>query len=95
MYIERKTGFDGDGPARIGRVRFSKTGHTIYYRDLVLRVAKGAWAYSHVEETSGDQYWVTGVKRDPADSDWTGSGPIEIDEDVADEYATIRARRAK
>ena len=32
MYIELKTGYEDDGPARIGRVRFSKSGKTIYYR---------------------------------------------------------------
>jgi hypothetical protein len=32
MYVELKTGFNHDGPAWIGRVRFSKTGRTLYYR---------------------------------------------------------------
>ena len=36
MYIERKAG-ELNGPARIGRVTFNRTGRTIHYRDLVFR----------------------------------------------------------
>ena len=32
MYIELKSGHHDDGPARIGRVSFSKTGRTIYFK---------------------------------------------------------------
>lgn len=40
MYIESKA--DGlEGPARIGRVSFSKTGATIYYRGKEFRSLKG------------------------------------------------------
>jgi hypothetical protein len=40
MYIERKA--DGlIGPARIGRVTFSQTGKTIYYRGQEFRSLKG------------------------------------------------------
>jgi hypothetical protein len=36
MFVENKTDGDGlTGPSRIGRVRFSKTGKTIYYRGAV------------------------------------------------------------
>jgi hypothetical protein len=31
MYIELKTGYQDNGPAWIGRVKFSKTGQTIYF----------------------------------------------------------------
>ncbi len=40
MYIELNTGYGDTGPARIGRVTFSKTGRTIYYRNLKLRRIK-------------------------------------------------------
>lgn len=41
MYIESKA--DGlAGPPRIGRVTFSKTGQTLYYRGDAFRSLKGA-----------------------------------------------------
>jgi hypothetical protein len=40
MYIERKAG-NLTGPARIGRVRFSQTGRTLYYSDQKFQSLKG------------------------------------------------------
>lgn len=39
MYVELKTGYHDNGPARIGRARFSRTGRTIYYQgnDQIVR----------------------------------------------------------
>jgi hypothetical protein len=42
MYIEQKTG-TGAGEARIGRVTFSRTGRTLYYRDKAFRAAGGIY----------------------------------------------------
>lgn len=56
MYIEQKAG-DLTGPARIGRVTYSKTGATLYYRGHEFRSLKGAGfkaSYYHVE--TGDEY---------------------------------------
>jgi hypothetical protein len=41
MYIEDKSG-QLVGPARIGRVTFSKTGKSIYYKGKAFRSLKGA-----------------------------------------------------
>ncbi len=42
MYIELKQADHNDnGPARIGRVTFSKTGRTIYYRSVRV-ISRGA-----------------------------------------------------
>jgi hypothetical protein len=46
MYIEQKTG-DNAGEARIGRVRFSHTGRTLYYRDKVFVPAGGRGIYGN------------------------------------------------
>lgn len=40
MYIEQKTGANA-GEARIGRVTFSGTGRTLYYRDKAFQPARG------------------------------------------------------
>lgn len=41
MYIECKAG-SLTGPSRIGRVTFSKTGHTLYYGGQTFQSLKGA-----------------------------------------------------
>jgi|ETNmetMinimDraft_15_1059895.scaffolds.fasta_scaffold92205_1 hypothetical protein len=91
MYIELKSG-DGHndrGTAYIGRVTFSKSGKSIYYRDLKLQSLKGAGiCANYFEVESGDEYWVSGCKKNGQDRHWAGGGPVEIDDDVRDEYWT-------
>ena len=83
MYVELKNGGDS-GPAWIGRVRFSKTGRSLSYRGRTLARACGV-AGNHVDQATGEEYWVSGVKKDGTDRHWAGSGPVEIDPEVLDE----------
>jgi hypothetical protein len=88
MYIEHKGG-DLIGPARIGRVTFSRTGCTLYYRDQVFQSLKGnGFKSNYFEVASGDTYWISGPKRDGSDRLYGERIAIEIDEDVRDEYWT-------
>lgn len=92
MYIECKT--DGiTGPARIGRVSFSKTGKTLYYagKTFVRLNPRGFKANYHDIET-GDLYWISGCKQDGNDGLYGGSS-AEIDADVREEYWTTIRRR--
>ena len=85
MYIECKA--DGlNGTARIGRVRFSKTGQTLYYGCHTFQSLKGAGFKSNYYclET-GEDYWISGPKRRGGDRLY-GSLPVEIDDDVRSEY---------
>ena len=85
-YVERKTP-NHDGPAWIGRASLSKTGRTVYYRGMTLRrVQSDGVSGNHMDVATGDEYWVSGVKRTRLDRHWGGSGPVEIDEDVRDAY---------
>jgi hypothetical protein len=96
MYIESKA--DGlTGPARIGRVTFSKTGRTIYYRGLVLRTLRGAgFKSNYIDVATGDKYWVSGPKRDGSDRLYGERIPVEIDDDVREEYWTVvRGQRGR
>ena len=97
MYIELKSGYADNGPARIGRVTFSKTGRTIYYGKLKLRRIKGGGTGSnYVDVETGDEYWISGVKENRQDRHWAGSGSVRIDADARDEYeAILRERRAR
>lgn len=86
MYIECKSG-SLTGPARIGRVSFSKTGKTIYYRDRVFhRLPQGGFKSNYYDQESKDDYWISGPKTNGEDRLYGGRDPIEIDEDVREEY---------
>ena len=88
MYVELKSDLDDSGPAWIGRVRLSKTGQTVYYRGLTLARRQGA-AGNHVDVATGNEYWVSGVKKDGTDRHWAGHGPVNVDSDVLDEYLEV------
>ena len=88
MYIESKSG-GLIGEARIGRVTFSKTGKTIFYDGKEFQSLKGrGFKANYVEVASGEKYWISGCKKDGSDRLYGERVPIEIDEDVREEYWT-------
>lgn len=96
MYIECKG--DGlTGPARIGRVRFSKTGKTIYYRGRTFQSLKGdGFKANYYDVETGEEYWISGPRKDGRDRLYGERQPVEIDTNVRDEYwVTIRNRPDK
>jgi hypothetical protein len=88
MYIEEKP--DVTGQARIGRVRTSKTGQTLYYDGKTFQSLKGAGVSksNYVEVETGDEYWISGCRKDGADRLYNEADPVYIDEDVREEYWT-------
>ena len=93
-YIELKTGHNGNGPARIGRITFSKSGRSVYYNGRRFERIKGGGASgNYYDVKTGDDDWISGVKRDGTDRHWAGSGRVEIDEDVRAEYETLTQKR--
>ncbi len=90
LYVEQKTGFNNNGSAWVGRGSFSKSGRTIYFNDKAFQSTKGAGIDGNYQDIeTGDEYWVSGVKKDQQDRHWGGSGFIEIDESVVMEYLRI------
>jgi hypothetical protein len=86
MYIEDKTS-GLNGPARIGRVYLSKSGKTLYYRGNIFQSLKGSgFKANYFEINSGDQYWLSGPRKDQSDRLYGGNRDVEIDSDVYDEY---------
>ena len=86
MFIEAKEGLTG--PARIGRVEYSKSGRTLRYRGVSLQKCKDYKA-NHFDVATGQRYWVSGPHRDGEDCLYPGI--VEVDEDVREEYwTTIR-----
>jgi hypothetical protein len=104
MYIEYKGGgyeFDQFGNQRIstsgslhgsawiGRVTFSRTGATLNYRDQSFQSLKGSgFKANYYDVKTGEQYWISGPRRDGADRLYKSDWPVEIDEDVREEYWT-------
>jgi hypothetical protein len=86
MYIEPKPDVCG-GPARIGRVTFSKSGSTLYYDGRAFETLKGAgFKANYFDIETNEQYWISGCKKKGGDRLY--SGTVEIDEDVREEYWT-------
>ena len=86
MYIERKAG-GLTGLARIGRVTFSKTGRTLYYRERKFQSLKGAgFKANYFDLETGEHYWISGPRRDGADRLYGERTQVEIDEDVREAY---------
>ena len=86
MYIEHKAG-DIFGPARIGRVTYSKTGRTIYYGGRTFASLNGdGFKANFFDVGSKEEYWISGCKKDGTDALY--STTVEVDEDVREEYWT-------
>ena len=84
MYIEYKGG-GISGPARIGRVTFSKSGKSIYYRGRRFHTLSGAgFKANYFDWETREHYWISGCKKRGGDRLY--SGTVEIDEDVREEY---------
>ena len=91
MYIEDKSG-GLSGPGRIGRVRFSKTGKSVYYGGRRFQTLKGmGFKANYFDVESGEEFWISGCKKRGGDRLY--GGVIEINEDVREEYwVVIRGR---
>lgn len=86
MYIEDKS--EGlNGAARIGRVTFSKSGRSIHYNGRVFQSLDGSgFKANYFDVETGDQFWISGPRKDGADRLYGGSMPVEIDPEVEREY---------
>ena len=88
MYIELKTGYSEDGPAWIGYVKTSKSRQTVYFNDHAFKKIHGYIAnYADIE--TGDEYWISGIKKHGSNRHWAGSGKIMIDRRAVNEYLSI------
>ncbi|NML06020.1 1-deoxy-D-xylulose-5-phosphate synthase [Sphingomonas sp. G-3-2-10] len=96
MYIEDKS--EGlNGPARIGRVTFSKSGQSARYRGRTFqRLGGHGFKANYFDTETGDHFWISGPRKDGLDRLYEGSAkPVEIDADISEEYwSTIRGRQA-
>ena len=84
-YIELKTGYHDDGPAWIGKVQLSKSGKMIYFNDHAFQRYNGMSGNYYDVET-GEEYWISSVKKDGQDRHWAGKGKICIARNAIDAY---------
>lgn len=94
MYIENKSA-SLNGSARIGRVTFSKTGKSVGYQGRIFQSLKGSgFKANYFDIETSEWFWISGPRKDGKDRLYPESSqPVEIDEDVAEEY--WRAIRGK
>jgi hypothetical protein len=87
MYIEDKSS-GLVGPARIGRVHFSKTGATLTYAGRSFQSLKGSgFKANYFDVDNGDHFWISGPRRDGADGLYGRVKQADdVNADVADEY---------
>jgi hypothetical protein len=86
MYVENKDGDIDGAHARVGRVSFSKTGKTVYYRGRKLAKANGVRG-NFLDVVTRHEYWVSGIKRRGGNAHPAEIGvSVLIDADAKDEY---------
>jgi len=83
MWVERKDGLAG--PARIGRVTFSKSGQSIHYDGKTFHKLSGqGFKANYADDDTGQEYWISGCRKDGMDALY--GTDAEIDDDVREEY---------
>jgi hypothetical protein len=86
MYIEDKSG-GVEGPARIGRVIYSVSMRSLTYKGKTFHKTKSGSKSNFFEAKTLAEFWISGPKKRGGDRLY-GTGIVEIDEDVRDEYWT-------
>jgi hypothetical protein len=90
MYVQLKTGYGTDrGPSWIARIRFSKTWRTAYFQGRTLHRGTGTsranFDSNFYDVESGDEYWLSGPKRDRTDGRYSSQQPA-VEEDAREAY---------
>ena len=90
MFVELKSGYADNGPAWIAKVRFSKSRRSVFFQDKeLLSIGGRGTSGNFVDTETGDEYWVSGVKKNRQDRHWAGSGPVHIDPSITTEYEKL------
>lgn len=92
-YIELTSGYHHDGPAWIADVNHSKSGQTIYFNNHALKRIEGGGASGNFYDLeTGDEYWVSGVKKEGGDRHWAGSGVVKVERSAVAAYLAWRGK---
>jgi len=85
IYIEKTNGSSHDGMAWIGKCFYSKSGLSIYFDGKVFKKGQ-SFSGNHFDIETGENYWISKVKKNGQDRHKFGTGIINIDQNVVDEY---------
>jgi len=88
LYVELIERFDHSGSAWIGFGQFSKSRRTVYFSGKVFGRGQGIIG-NHVDIESGEEYWISGVKKNGEDRHKYGSGKIYLDKSAIIDYLKI------
>ena len=87
VYVELKSGHSDNGPAWIGIAGRSKTGATVYFNGGAFKSLKGSgFGANFFNIETGDEYWISGIKKNNQDRHWAGGGQITIDRAAVAQY---------
>jgi hypothetical protein len=93
MYIEKKGGDIDGAAARIGWVTVSRDGLSVYYRGRTLTRSAGEGVRgSYFDEGTGQEYWVSRVKKSGSHAHFAPRVTVRIDPDAREEYRRLRAQ---
>jgi len=89
LYIENKS--EGhSGSAWIGLAELSKSGQTVYFDNKALKKLKTAGiSGNHFDIETGQEYWVSGIKKNGEDRHKYGGGKIMLDKNCVEEYLKL------
>ena len=85
IYVELTNGFNHDEKAEIGFGYYNRTRSTIYFNGRILGKGKSIVG-NFVDIETGEDYWVSGTKKNGQNRHWTGQGKIHIDKIAISEY---------
>jgi hypothetical protein len=86
-YLKLKSGFSDNGTAWIGLVSFSKSRKTIYFDGKAFQSLDGTGASgNYFDLECGNEYWISGVKKDMTDRHKFGGGIIYIERRILSKY---------
>ncbi|PCH65839.1 MAG: hypothetical protein COC12_14045 [Rhodobacteraceae bacterium] len=87
VYVELKSGGGNCRLAWIGIAGASKTGATIYSNAKAFKSLKGSGIEgNYFDIESGEEYWISGIKKNNQDRHWVGGGDILIDQSAIKLY---------
>jgi len=91
VYIEKKDGDIDGAAARIGWVAFLDGGLRAHYRGRTLtRAAEGSQG-NYFDEGSGDEYWISRIKKTGSHAHFAPRVAVRIDPDARYEYRRVRS----
>lgn len=68
-------------------MKVSRSGRTVYFNGKALKRATGGGiAGNYYDIDNGQEYWVSGIKKNGLDRHWAGSGLVAIEEAAVPEY---------